>query len=1108
MSETFGRASGSRKYSVVVLGLAILCCAVMVLSSLAAAGISFASAAPAGTGPARSSGVTTASGPNTDLHLFGETGAGLGASLDAAQPVASGQQAMVVVTLPLQHVDQLNTFLQAVSNPYSPSYAHFLTDQQFTQSYSPAASDQQAVANYLASNGLVLKYVSPDHLTVAASGSLLQLEKAFSVQFATYSKNGQTFFAPTASPSVPSSLAPWIANVAGLTSYNFNVQPQVVLNTGSTSHADVATAGSGVEDYPNQNTYEFQLNQLWNATGNHSAGVVPSFAKGVVIATGLWDLNNSPSPAPQYCPYSITDVNDFFQGLTGTPENMPSELPAPIDHANYNVTGDTTQGPGTGDCVAGLTGLPPTTATEELDFEMTIDQEWSGEDAPGATIEPTYVGGDGVTTSDANLELLIDWIAAGNIPNLSALSLSFGGGESTDFETGFTELAAQGVTVLASSGDGNGAAGFEGAEAVCDTGLPGEYSWNTEGATSIDYPGSSPNVLSVGGTANMAYATPGDPGAVLAGQTVWNWCPSTDSGESAGSTGGVSSTFTEPAYQAADPIVNKAMEWAMNVTNTGNFTDGLPPTGCGTGSPGSGCDDVVAASPTARAIPDLAGPAANNTGYFGQSWVSGYGGTSFSSPSVAGAIGSIIAFDGHKVGFFNTALYSLEQQYLDTHFAGLPFPVAPTYFVDNYSNAFFNGGTYNTSAGWGVPQAYNIALLLGKPFISTNPQGPATVGASYPVSAAVKDDRQLTNVNVSYLEPGASSWANVSLTLKSGTLNVGTWSGAIPAPAGTGVLKYCVYGVDSGMGNSWSPYNQSAWAATGGKNVNFGCTTPSKVNVHAPTTYTLTFSEKGLVSGTSWGVTVNSTLMTSTAAMIKFHLINGVYSYSVGAVSGYTVSPTTGSVTLSGSSVTVPIKFTAIKGATYPLSFVETGLPSGHAWSVTVTKFGERTTTTNTIVFPTMPNGTYTYRIAVAYPQDSYKTPFSGKATVSGAPDTVNVKFTQAQFKVTFDETGLSPGTKWTVDVGTGPKTVSGTGTSLSMTLANGTFSWTASANTGSYNTPSGSFTVNGTPIVVPVTFHSVTGGPAEIMDHPSVTTVRPVGDSPSVAVGTPKGEG
>ena len=246
--------------------------------------------------------MTAATGPNTDLHLYGETGAALGASLDPSQPVASGQQDLVVVTLPLQHVDQLNAFLQAVSNPYSPSYAHFLTDEQFTNSYSPAASDQQAVANYLASNGLVLKYVSPDHLTVAASGSLLQLEKAFSVQFATYHKNGQTFFAPTASPSVPSSLAPWIENVAGLTSFNFDLQPQVVLNTGTTSHTDVATAGSGVEDYPNQNTYEFQLNQLWNATGNHSAGVVPSFAKGVVIATGLWDLNNSPSPAPQYCP--------------------------------------------------------------------------------------------------------------------------------------------------------------------------------------------------------------------------------------------------------------------------------------------------------------------------------------------------------------------------------------------------------------------------------------------------------------------------------------------------------------------------------------------------------------------------------------------------------------------------------------------------------------------------------------------------------------------------------------------------------------------------------------------------------------------------------------
>ena len=73
---------------------------------------------------------------------------------------------------------------------------------------------------------------------------------------------------------------------------------------------------------------------------------------------------------------------------------------------------------------------------------------------------------------------------------------------------------------------------------------------------------------------------------------------------------------------------------------------------------------------------------------------------------------------------------------------------------------------------------------------------------------------------------------------------------------------------------------------------------------------------------------------------------------------------------------------------------------------------------------------------------------------MNGAAATVDVKFTQAQYKVTFEETGLASGTKWTVDVGTGPKTVSGTGTSLSLTLANGTYTWTASAS--GYDSPTG----------------------------------------------------
>ncbi|MEM3325620.1 MAG: S53 family peptidase, partial [Thermoplasmata archaeon] len=66
-----------------------------------------------------------------------------------------------------------------------------------------------------------------------------------------------------------------------------------------------------------------------------------------------------------------------------------------------------------------------------------------------------------------------------------------------------------------------------------------------------------------------------------------------------------------------------------------------------------------------------------------------------------------------------------------------------------------------------------------------------------------------------------------------------------------------------------------------------------------PTTYTVTFTESGLPSGTSWSVTFNSNTKSSTTNTISFTgIANGTYSYSVGAVSGYTASPSSGTITV------------------------------------------------------------------------------------------------------------------------------------------------------------------------------------------------------------------
>ncbi|MGC8688950.1 MAG: S53 family peptidase, partial [Thermoplasmata archaeon] len=78
-----------------------------------------------------------------------------------------------------------------------------------------------------------------------------------------------------------------------------------------------------------------------------------------------------------------------------------------------------------------------------------------------------------------------------------------------------------------------------------------------------------------------------------------------------------------------------------------------------------------------------------------------------------------------------------------------------------------------------------------------------------------------------------------------------------------------------------------------------------------PATYTVTFTESGLPSGTSWSVTLAGSTKSSTTNTITFSEPNGSYSFSVGAVTGYTASPSSGTITVNGANVNQAITFTA-----------------------------------------------------------------------------------------------------------------------------------------------------------------------------------------------------
>jgi len=77
-------------------------------------------------------------------------------------------------------------------------------------------------------------------------------------------------------------------------------------------------------------------------------------------------------------------------------------------------------------------------------------------------------------------------------------------------------------------------------------------------------------------------------------------------------------------------------------------------------------------------------------------------------------------------------------------------------------------------------------------------------------------------------------------------------------------------------------------------------------------TYTVTFSETGLPSGTNWSVTEGSSTIWSLTPDVVFNEPNGSYFYSVGTVSGYRSTPLTGDVTVAGQEQAVNLVFTAV----------------------------------------------------------------------------------------------------------------------------------------------------------------------------------------------------
>ncbi len=339
------------------------------------------------------------------------------------------------------------------------------------------------------------------------------------------------------------------------------------------------------------------------------------------------------------------------------------------------------------------------------------------------------------------------------------------------------------------------------------------------------------------------------------------------------------------------------------------------------------------------------------------------------------------------------------------------------------------------------------------------------------------------SVTVDGSAPGAVTVAftqvTYSVTFSESGLPSGTWTVTLNGtthtePVLTSIVASLPNGTFTYAISDYAGYHQLTLPYDGTGSIQGAAVTEATL-LFTEVTYSVTFTEAGLLSGTSWSVTVNDVPQTVTTSTIAFSETNGSYPFSVGTVPGYTASVASGTVPVSGAAVNVPtITFTPVVGE-YSVEFHESGLPNGTLWSVTLGILPESSTTT-TIIFTGQMNGIYAYSIGDVPGWHQTTLPYTGTVEVSGSTVTEStLEFSQALYPVTFTETGLPTGTAWWVNLTSGPSFGPNTATMIAFSEPNGSYAYTVATVDKEYASAGGTFAVSGSSVTESVTFSLVT---------------------------------
>ena len=492
---------------------------------------------------------------------------------------------------------------RAASTPGGAGYRQYLTPAQFRRQFAPSQSDVGVVKSWLQSQGFTVVYTPSNNLYVSAEGTVAQAAAAFGVQFGEYAVDGLTLRAPSSDVSVPASLAGVVDAVVGLDQsselvHYDHVAPDAPPSAGF-RNARPCSAYWGEQlatTLPAYNGKTFP----WAPCGYTPAQLQGAYGLSAVHASGITGAGQTVAVIDAYAsPTIVNDVNTYSarHGLPTFTANQFAQVVAPgtFHHPERGNRQDP----------QGWYG------------EETLDIEAVHSMAPAAKI--VYVGApNNFQDLDAALNHVVDRGLAQIVTNSYGWSTELlPAGFVKPYNDILIQAAAEGIGVYFSSGD-------NGDETL------------VEGYRTADWPASSPWVTAVGGTSLGVGASNdylfetgwGTERSILAngawGSLTWLY----------GGGGGTSRLFPEPSYQ-----VGVADKFAGILGGNGRV---LP-------------DVSVVGDPTTGMLVGQTQTFSDGT-YYDEYRI---GGTSLSSPLLAGMMALADQAAGAPHGFANPAFYAL-----------------------------------------------------------------------------------------------------------------------------------------------------------------------------------------------------------------------------------------------------------------------------------------------------------------------------------------------------------------------------------------------------------------------------------------------------------------